>query len=235
MSSRLSGATALVFLVWACSPVSAQSPAQQPECRDGTVRVLPDDTLSRIASRCDVSEGSLLAANPNIDGSADLQVGGTLRLQPQPGTAQRLKDNLNGFARKADDALGRFAGQVGASAQDLLDKNPDLKARLQRLGQKVGLTDDDGAPSLTVTPEHGVAGTTVTLAATGLPKDRPVIVGAGAPGNAYDVVRESRTTAKGTFAAEVRVPSRIDNGKVVFTLRATDGDKLASAPFTVSP
>lgn len=159
--------------------------AQEAPCANETAQVQPEDTLSRIANRCDVSEGALLTANPSIDGSFDLQVSTTLRLRPENGQGQRLGDRLNHFGREANEAVGRIAGQVGSSAKDLLDRNPDLKGRLERLGQRFGLGDGADAPSLNLTPDQGPVGSTVTLSATGLPKDEPLTIGVGAPNTAF--------------------------------------------------
>lgn len=207
--------------------------AQEAACGDGPVKVLPDDALSRIASRCDVSEGALLAANPSIDGSGDLQVGATLRLRTA--TGQGLADRLNHFGREANDAVGRIAGQVGASAQDLLDRNPDLKGRLVRLGRRIGLGDGVSAPSLTVSPDHGTSDSTVTLTATGLPKDEPLMVGVGAPNMAFQVLRSARMSGKGTLDVDVTVPERQGDTRLVFVLRDGDAVKLTSKPFRVAP
>lgn len=209
--------------------------AQEADCRDGKVQVRPDDTLSLIASRCDVSEGALLAANPSIDGSADLQVGATLSLQPAASQSQRLGERLNHFAREANDALGRVAGQVGSSAQDLLDKNPDLKSRLERLGQRIGLIDGGSAPSLTIAPDRGPVGSTVTLMATGLPKGRPFKIGVGAPNKAFRVLQDTRSSDQGTLDTTVQVPERDSSTRVVFTLRGGDTVKLTSKPFQIVP
>ncbi|UYW28365.1 LysM peptidoglycan-binding domain-containing protein [Methylorubrum extorquens] len=209
--------------------------AQEAPCANGTVQVQPEDTLSRIASRCDVSEGALLAANPSIDGSGDLQVGTTLLLRPKTGQSQRLGDRLNHFGREANEAVGRIAGQVGSSAQDLLDKNPDLKGRLEGLGQRFGLGDGASAPSLTVTPDQGPAGSTVTLSATGLPKDEPLMIGVGAPNTAFQVLQSARTSEKGTLDADVKVPERQGGTRLVFVLRSGDSVKLTSKPFRVAP
>lgn len=209
--------------------------AQEAACGNDTVLVRPDDTLSRIASRCDVSEGALLAANPSIDGSGDLQVGATLRLQAGNDQGRRLANRLTHFGREANDAVGRIAGQLGSSAQDLLDRNPGLKGRLERLGQRIGLGDGGNAPSLTLVPDHGPAGSTVTLAATGLPKDEPLMIGVGAPNTAFQVLRSARTSDSGTLDVDVKVPERQGDTRLVFVLRDGDVIKLTSKPFRIEP
>lgn len=235
MRRRSSRLTALSLIIGTCMLTAGHGYAQEAACGDGPVKVLPDDTLSRIACRCDVSEGALLAANPSIDGSGDLQVGASLRLRPETGQGQRLGDRLNHFGREANDALGRIAGQVGSSAQDLLDQNPNLKGRLERLGQRFGLGDGGSAPSLTMTPDQGPAGSTVTLSATGLPKDEPLMIGVGAPNTAFQVLRSARTSDKGTLDADVKVPKRQGGTRLVFVLRNGDAGKLTSKPFLVAP
>ncbi|KOX43466.1 hypothetical protein ADL19_28130 [Streptomyces purpurogeneiscleroticus] len=225
--------TALSLIIGSGMLTAGHGSAQEAVCGDGPVKVLPDDTLSRIASRCDVSEGALLAANPSIDGSGDLQVGATLRLRTA--TGQGLTDRLNHIGREANDAVGRIAGQVGASAQDLLDRNPDLKGRLERLGRQIGMGDGAGAPSLTISPDQGSSGSTVTLTATGLPKDEPLLVGVGAPNTAFQVLQSARTSGKGTLDVDVKVPERHGGTRLVFVLRDGDAVKLTSKPFRVAP
>ena len=235
MRHRIWCVTVLALLAGTCLPTCGHAFASEADCEDGKVQVRPDDTLSQIAGRCDFSEGAILAANPSIDGSADLEAGATLRLQPSASQSQRLGDSLNHFAREANDALGRVAGQVGSSAQDLLDKNPDLKGRLERLGRRIGLSDGGRAPSLTMTPDQGPPGSTVTLAATGLPKEQPFKIGVGAPNKAFRVLQEARSSDQGTLDAQVRVPERDGGTRVVFTLRGGDAVKLTSKPFQIVP
>ena len=116
MPGRVLSAIAMTLAIGPVAWTNVSLRAQESACAGGATTVQPDDTLSRIASRCAVSEGSLLAANPGIDGSADLQVGSTVRLQSAASQGQRLGERLNNYAREANDALGRVAGRVGASA-----------------------------------------------------------------------------------------------------------------------
>ena len=94
---------------------------------------------------------------------------------------------------------------------------------------------DAETPSLTLTPQQGPSGSTVTLAATELPKDVPVTLGVGAPGSAYQVLQEARSSNQGTLTAHVKVPDRSGNPHIVFSLRGTDAGKLASKPFAIVP
>lgn len=226
--------TIVVMLAGSClAGGAAWSQAGAPACTGSSVTVQRGDTLSRIADRCDVSEGSILTANPNVDGSSDLQVGGTLQLRRQAGGG--FGSRLNDFATQANDALGRVAGRVGSSVQDLLDKNPDLKSRLESVGRKVGIGDSTSAPTANVSPTSGPAGSTVTVSATGLPPGSPVSVGVGQPGTATETVQDARTSSSGTLTANVAVPSWAAGSAVVFTVRVGDEVKARTGRFQVSP
>ena len=96
------------------------------------VTVQRGDTLSRIAERCNVTERSLIRVNPWIDGSHDLRVGMQIRTQGGAGSSGGAVDRLGSLAGEAVDTLSGLARDVGSSAQDLLDKNPDLRQRLDR-------------------------------------------------------------------------------------------------------
>lgn len=122
----------------------ARSQPAVPACAGNKVTVERGDTLSRIAERCDVSEGAILSANPTIDGSGDLNVGEKINLSRTDRSGSGVSERLNNFATEANAMLGRVASRVGSSAQDLLDKNPDLKSRLEDVGRKIGL---DGSTS----------------------------------------------------------------------------------------
>jgi LysM repeat protein len=203
-------------------------------CGDSVI-VQPDDTLSRIAARCDVSEASLLRANPSIEGSSDLQVGERLQIADGGSQAQKVGSAVGQFTRRASHAIGDLAGDVGSSVQDLLDKNPDLKGRLDKLGKDVGLAGQDEAASVSVSPKSGPAGSTVTISGSGLPKNAPVAIGAGAPGAAYEVIGHAQSTADGAIAATVKTPAAAQPGQeLAFSLATSSGVVARSQRFLVS-
>jgi len=199
---------------------------------EGTVVIQRSDTLSSIASRCDVSEASLLNANPSIQGSGDLQVGATL--QVKPGDGEGVGATVRSFSRRAGDTVGRLASDVGSSVGDLLDKNPDLKARLDKVGSTVGLTSDQPAAMATVLPRSGSPGSTVTITANGLQPSSPISIGAGALGGAYTVIGHAQSTASGTVESKVTVPNdAVSGNSIVFSVGTGGGVSARTAPFTV--
>jgi hypothetical protein len=56
--------------------------AAQAKCGE-EAQVRPDDTLSSIAARCDVTERRILHLNPAIEGTKDLRVGMALKLSSE--------------------------------------------------------------------------------------------------------------------------------------------------------
>lgn len=213
---------------------TAWSQAAEPGCRGTSVTVQRGDSLSRIAERCDVSEGAILAANPGVDGSGDLQVGETLRLRRTARSGQSLGSRLKDFGERANDAVGRVADSVGASVEDLLDRNPDLKSRLDSLGQTIGLTDRPN-PAISVTPDSGPPGASITISATGLPGNVPVTVGAGAPARATEAIARARTSDTGTMTTHLTVPDWTEPGSsILFTIRTERGLRARSERFRVT-
>ena len=213
---------------------AAWSQAPDTGCTGSTVTVQRGDSLSRIADRCDVSEGAILAANPGVDGSGDLQVGQTLRLRRAARSGQTFGSRLKDFGERANDAVGRVADSVGASVEDLLDRNPDLKSRLDSLGQTIGLTDRP-TPAISVTPDSGPAGASITISATGLPENVPVTVGVGAPARATEAIARARTSDTGTVTTHVSVPDWTEpDSAIVFTIRTERGLRVRSERFRVT-
>ena len=200
-----------------------------------SVEIRLGDTISGIADRCDVSEAALLNANPTIEGSSDLQVGGTLHVDAGGSTQRKVGSMLGAFSRKATNAVGALAGNVGSSVQDLLDKNPDLKNRLDTLGRKVGLGDDETVATLAVSPASGAPGSNVSITATGLPKNTPVAIGAGPPGSAYATVDNAQTSPTGTLVTSVKVPeAEVPNATLVFNVSTGDGVLVRSDRFNIA-
>jgi LysM repeat protein len=176
------------------------------------VTVVRGDTLSRIAERCNVSEGRLMRANPRVDASDDLRAGMQLKLSA--GADRALTDRFRSFADQAGDTLSGLANDIGSSVDDLLDKNPDLRSRLRSVGDRLNIPGVNAETAkVSVSPERGAVGSSVTVSAVGLPPDRPVVIGAGPPGQAYEVLDRGRTTPAGTLQATVEIPRSAEIGK----------------------
>ncbi|WOK19753.1 LysM peptidoglycan-binding domain-containing protein [Rhodopseudomonas sp. BAL398] len=209
---------------------SAVAHAKTP-CGD-TTKVERGDSLSSIAERCDISEGTLLQANPNIDGSGDLRVGATVNTTTM---ANRTGDRLRSFAHGVSSGISRLASEVGSSVDDLLDKNPDLKQRLSSVGDKLTGESVTRKIKLTMTPQQGPTGANVDLAVSGLPAKAAVVIGAGRPGQSYTVLDHAKASEDGTINAKLAVPTWASAKQdLVFVVAADDGDwTIRSAKFDV--
>jgi len=233
MSTRhlISSSVLLAFLV--APPGWAQSSSP---CGD-TVTVNRADTLSSIAERCDTTEAAIMRANPGVEGSDDLQVGSRLNLPTASASGQQTTERLKSLARETGNALTEMAQELGASVDDLLNKNPDLQQRLRRLGDRLNIPGIDASKAqVSLSPDSGSPGTSVTVSATGLPSDTAVVIGGGAPRSAYEVLDRTRTTAEGTLRATVRIPDWAgDHERFMLTIAASEGGwKVRSSPFQIT-
>lgn len=92
-----------------------------------------------------------------------------------------------------------------------------------------------GERSISVTPQQGSPGDTVTVTASGFPPDTEVVVGAGPPQSEYDEITRVRTDAAGRLQTTVRVPeSAAQHRELVFVVATPDARlKEVSDPFAV--
>jgi LysM repeat protein len=205
-------------------------------CGDRIV-VETGDTLSRITDRCQVSEGSLIRLNPEVDGSSDLRVGMQLRTRGEPasGGGDAL-GHLGAAAGNAADALTGLARDAKSSVEGFLAENPEVRQRIGRLGQKLSGETTGSTGTISVTPSEVTVGGTLSVTASGLPGDTQVVLGAGRPQAAYEVLERARTAADGTLRASVRIPEWAADAKRVVVVVAGEqgGWKVRSEPVAVS-
>lgn len=198
----------LLLPILACALPAEMAMAQTPSpgCGD-KIAVRRGDTLSSIAERCDISERRLIRLNPSIEGSRDLRVGMELQAGEDGARGSDTLGRLGSFAGEAVDTLSDFARDLGSSAQDILDRNPDLRKRLERFDQQLrGGGAGPGQGTVSVTPNEAPVGESLTVTAQGLPPDTPVVIGIGRPQAAYEVVEQSRTGSDGGLRMDVRIP-----------------------------
>ncbi|MCE7030682.1 LysM peptidoglycan-binding domain-containing protein [Jiella avicenniae] len=219
----LTRAFALSGLIFAASTASAQT--TEPCGREVEVRA--GDTLSSIASRCAVTEGLILRANPRIDGSADLRVGQAVSLT---GPMDELKSMATSAGQGLSQAAENVGSQVKSSVQGFLSDNPQLQSNIRDLGTRLGLSEGQQPAEVSLDPASPAPGSTVTISATGLPEDQPVIIGGGSPGAAFAQLDEARTTPEGTLQAAVKLPAEISGDRYLISVRGEDGSWKAEAP-----
>ncbi len=194
--------------------------AAETPCGAST-EVRAGDTLSSISERCNVSESRLLSGNPSIDGSSDLRVGSQIKIGKADSS---VSDRIDSGADRVVNSLSNFAGWVGSSTEDLLEKNPDIKRRIDGLKDKV-----KGGPAATdatikVEREPGPEGNTVMVSADGLPTSSAAVIGAGPPGQAYNVLAQVRTTAEGAISTRVRIPDSVSaQQSLIFVVADVNG------------
>ena len=224
-----------IILLLTCAPISSAALSQtQPSGCGDAVTVQRGDTLSSIAERCDVTERSLMRLNPRIEGSRDLRVGMQLDVSRDAGEGL---GRLGSLAGQAVGTLSGFARDLGSSAQDLLDRNPDLRQRMEGVERQLQSPGADSIKgSVSVAPREIASGETLTVTAQGLPSDAPVAIGAGRRQAAYEIIERARTASDGTLRMSVRVPDwAADMRQVAIVVAAENGEwSVRSEPITVA-
>ena len=202
-----------------------------------SVEVRRGDTLSSVAMRCDVDEQDILSSNPTVHGSRDLRVGQTLNLE-QTDVTNRALDALGSATRQGSEALTGIAQDVKSSVSDLLDKNPDLKARIERLGKSIAGKVSGKPPQADVTATVVSAGTgqSIRVRADGLPSDKAVFVALGGPSSAFEVVERARTSASGSLDVTVTPPAWARDGQRLVAVVGADeaGWTMRSSTFSLA-
>lgn len=217
---------AAAMLVLGVSIACAQGTSSP--CGD-SVEIRRGDTLSAIAERCDVAEARLLAANPALEGSGDLMIGQTISTRSAARRAgERFWGDVKGAVGRTSEALDGVASGLNATAQDILDKNPDLRSRVEGLGSRLGITDSGSTRSATLEAKPVPGPNALDVIAEGLPADAIVRVNVGPAGAASEQVAEAHASAEGTVRERVSLPEWLPTGKrVVVTLADADGNVLA--------
>jgi hypothetical protein len=229
---------ALMLLMTVAQPAQAQCGAE--------IKVAEGDTLSSIATRCDVTEAKILDLNPKIQGSKDLRAGMTLSLAPPAGAddaarareaAESLFGRLRSYAREAGRKLEGAAETVTGSVEEFVKRNPDLHQSVRKLGQRLNIPGMEKVEAqVSLSARKGPPGMPVTLSAIGLPPNQRVDIAGGSPDGDYQILDTSRTSAEGTLQVTVQVPDSADPQRdFIFVVASPDVNLAArSAVFDVA-
>ncbi len=88
--------------------------------------------------------------------------------------------------------------------------------------------------AVSIRPDSGPAGTTITVYASGFPAGAEVQIGLGAPESEYSVVTTREIGSDGELRAAVQIPPTYSTGEYVAVV-ALNGEETVSEPFTVTP
>lgn len=163
-----------------------------------------------------------------------------------PASAEGVLDRAREAVREAGRKIDEAARDAGRSVRDFLTDNPDLNRDILDFGRQVGVPGFDqpkpqAGPGITLSTPEGVPGAEVTIAATGLPGDMDVAVGAMPPGSdmnspdGYQLLAHGRTDDRGGLFVTVPVPAAAPGADLVFLVETADlRVRLASPPFRVA-
>ena len=208
------------------------------------LRVIPGDTLSRIARNCGVSTGALQRANPAVDWSR-LRVGARIALPEAPpprAEAPRPGRGADVYVIRRGDTLRTVAEALGVSVDALLRVNPGLSQRDLIPGREVRLGDRGSPPpppaddiDISVEEDRVEPGDVVTIDVEGLPARAPVRVRAGPEGGRGLAEGRARAGRDGSATVEIDVPDRARPGERWFVeLVDPNGRTLARDRFRIA-
>ena len=207
--------------------IAGSANAATGSCGDQAT-VKRSDNLSQIAERCGVSERTILLANPGLDGSQDLRVGEMLHLDPIQHARETIGSAARDVAQGAKKGVEGVASSLKSSVTGFMNRNPDVKARLDEFGQGIGLTNGDTAGPVSVSPQNPDANGEVTLSADNLPQNGRLEIGVGTPGHAYEVVARATASEKGHIKTQIALPDWLSSGsKAIFVFTDPNGRTLA--------
>jgi len=231
-------------------------PARAADCESQTV-VKQGETLADVANRCNVTVSEITDANPGLEPGSVLP--GTEIALPGPlaagwadrakgalrsagseiqDTAQQAGDKLRDLSGRASEEIRDAADRAGQTVSEYLDAHPELRANLDEVSSRVGLSDDAEATlaagaDITVEPSSAAPGETVSVRATGLPGGANVEVAAGPADGKMVPVETATSTPLGTLDTMVRVPEDAEPGSDLVITIETNRLRLTSDPVTV--
>ena len=196
-------------------------------CGDEVV-VKRADNLSQIAERCEVSERTILLANPGVESSQDLKVGEMLHLDPIQHAQESFGSTARALTQSAKKGVQGLTSSIGSSVEGFMNRNPDVKAKLNDLGEGIGLSSRDAVGTVSVTPQNPDASGEVTLSVDDLPHNGEFDIGVGTPGHAYEVAAQATASATGHVETQIVLPDWLSSGsKAIFVLTDPGGTILA--------
>ena len=183
-----------------------------------TYVVQQGDTLSSIATQCNVSVQQLYQLNPFLNNSGLVYPGWVLDL-PQAGAGGVIIPNTGApnrdafYVVRAGDTLSYLARRLSVSTQDLLSANPNLQENqpLQR-GEILRLPGTLNQPAAIVSPYVVEPGQTVTLEAAGFAPNTQVAILGGQPGQSGTALAQVQTNNQGDARATLQVPTWAQRG-----------------------
>jgi LysM repeat protein len=209
----------------------------------GPYTVQSGDTLDSVAGHFGVSLGALLRANPSLSLTSQLTTGQQLYI---PGSVVVEPGGVRVYVVRDGDSLSSVAALLGVSVADLVNDNSQVSSNGALLPGTIlnipgtsavtsGTVVSSSAPSVSLSPTSGAAGTNVTITASGFPANAVMDVGTSAAG-IKSATTLARTDANGSFTISLQVPEGISSGaiwNVYVTTQAYDGPQ-ASAVFAVN-
>ncbi|MFW5749063.1 MAG: LysM peptidoglycan-binding domain-containing protein [Chloroflexota bacterium] len=134
-----------------------------------------------------------------------------------------------------DDVLFEIAVRCGTTVEALMAANPDIEdPALIYAGQRIVIPDERFPLNVSIAPDSGPAGTTVTLSASGFPSGVRVEVGLGRAESEYDVIARREINRDGTLSALLTIPLTADPDEEWVGVVVLNNQETVSEEFLVT-
>lgn len=128
-----------------------------------------------------------------------------------------------------------IAERCGTTVDAIMAINPDIEdPSLIYAGQRLALPSMESPYNVSITPDGGPPGTSITITATGLPAGARVEYGLGRFRSEYDVFGTREVGADGTISIETTMPETADIGEEWVAVIVYNGEESVSEVFQVS-
>lgn len=133
------------------------------------------------------------------------------------------------------DTLIEIADRCGTTVEALMAINPDIEGpSLIYPGQRLAIPSATGPYNVSIAPDSGPPGTSITLTASGFPPGARVQIGLGRFESEYDVIATREIGDNGVLTVDLTIPAAADTGEEWVGVVVLNRQETVSEVFQVS-
>jgi LysM repeat protein len=191
-----------LLLAWKATGVAIAASLPAYSCNDSYV-VRQGDSLGAIASRCQITFASLLAANPQIHETSIIYPGQVLNILPDA----RPPAYPNTYMVQPGETLSSIAYKYDTTVKELIRVNPEiLDPRFIYVNQVLHLPGDISGPRIGLSADSVKPGWYLEVKVYGFPPNTDIDYRFGKEGGPYTAVVDGLTGPDGSTTGYVTFP-----------------------------